>query len=277
MRIRAVVVALLAGGLLALAASFAFAYPSLNGPTGLATLPSAEVLSPGQIDLAVNYLGVKGSDLGGDVANALGQYMDKAYNAQAVIGIQGNAELWALVTDAQGSDLRIYGAGGKIQLMREPVSRATVAIGAGLHRVQNSGDQNVVSAYVVATKDFTRQAESVYQWEQASGAGLKGSAGLLYVDYGDLGDHILRPFLGLEMFNGPSSLVVEYRFEDKNVDNQGVFGVALRHSFDENLSGTIGFTNGGLVLAGTDKSYLFLGLAYRLGAGQKVNWGDWGW
>lgn len=274
MRTRLWMVPLVATAAMALSGGAAFAMPSLGGPTGMVSVPSADIAPTDQWQTAVGWRTFEASGMyeAEDV---------RVWDFQVLKGVADDAELWAAysrVTD--GEDTNLWQVGGKYQISSALLPRggtllgADISVGASLGRWVDSvamyedlgiTDIDVRTAYVVATRQvwpFTRPAE----WEVVTNTRIIASAGLLYVNLDpELGDSetIVRPFVGAEIA-GPSGLtgVLEYRAKDSDVDDDAVFSAAIRKPLGPVSHIEIGTTNASPIGTGLDDQEFFVRLGY---------------
>ena len=173
------------------------AIPSLSGPTGVVSVPTAAVAPVGELQLAVSYQSLE--------AVALGLYSaDEVWGVQALVGAADTAELWAAystIEDGAGMDADVWGVGGKALLAQEPDAQAALAVGGGYSSLSNSADVSLLNAYLVATKDFTPMGAEDWEWGGGAGTRMLGSLGLMYInvdpDVGD-GASLTEPFVALQ-------------------------------------------------------------------------------
>lgn len=126
---------LVLGIALALACA-AYAYPTLAGPTGLLTVPTAAVAPAGQFQAAIDlqYIG-----------------SDELYPIRALYGFNGNLEFGAtyFTGEATGDD-NVWGINAKYALPANFLG-ADWAVGAAY---QDSDNVSTTAAYLAATKAF---------------------------------------------------------------------------------------------------------------------------
>jgi hypothetical protein len=267
---------LLAAFAVAAASGSGFAMPSLGGPTGIVTVPTAAVAPTGELQVALSY-------------HSLEMYSTPSedftvWSLQALAGITDQAELWAAYSAVRNEqDSHIWGIGGKVQFANEPQDSAALAVGASyekwadgmIYRAAESptapvwtGDIKLFKAYIVATKDLTPMTGEAWEWSSGAGTRILGSLGLMYMkadpDEGS-SESATRPFLGLE-FVGASgtTLGLEYRWKDNTVDQDAVFSAVLRHPFSEAMTAEVGTTNAGPGGFGLDDQDFFVRLGYTI-------------
>jgi len=254
-----------------------FAMPSLGGPTGIVSVPNALIAPTGQLETALTYQSQQyaSSMYGGDV--------DATYWALNVLaGVSEEAELWAayalvdqdMPTDSETA--KMWALGGKYQFTKEPEDQASLAVGASWEGWSDSvlaggssmygvGDFDIFKAYIVATKDFTPMTGESWEWTEG-GVHMLGSVGLMYVkvspDEGD-SQSLSRPFLGLEFVGAKAtSLGLEYRWKDDDIDMKSVFSAVLTYRFTPQIAAQIGTTNAGPGGIGLDDQDFFLRVGY---------------
>jgi hypothetical protein len=272
MRTKLLMLPVLGAALLAISAGAACAMPSLGGPTGIVSVPSATIAPIDQWQTAVSWRSFE----------TLGMYEDaRDWSFQFLKGVADDAEIWAAyrrITD--GEDTNLWQLGGKYQVSSALLPRggglagADISIGASLGRWADSiamyadhgiTDIDVLKAYIVATRQvwpFTAATE----WEVAASTRIIGSAGLLYMRLEpDVGgdDTVVRPFVGIEIV-GPSGLTggIEYRAKDSDVDHKAVFSAFLRRQLGPVSNIEIGTTNATPIGTGLEDQSFFIRLGY---------------
>jgi hypothetical protein len=263
----------------------ALAIPSLGGPTGIVSTPTAAVAPANSLQAALSYQSLEVAGIG-----AYGTNEDMtAWALQALAGVSDKAELWAAYSTVRdGADSHLWGIGGKVQLAKEPKDSATLAVGAsyGVWKDMLASaavydadaqawvtglaetDVTMKSAFIVATKDLTPMGGGGWEWGPGAGTKMLGSVGLLYLSLdpdlaGAPSESLTRPFVNLEFKGtGGTDLGLEYRWRDNSVDAKAVFSAVLRHAFSPEVTGEVGTTNaapGGFGLSDQD---WFVRLAY---------------
>jgi hypothetical protein len=275
--------------LVAVGGSAAFAVPSLGGPSGIVSVPNALVAPTGQAAVAASWqsmsesLNLYGISDSGDFST---------WSLQVLGGVAEGAELWAAYSSANDVlDTTTWGVGGKFQFAREPESPVTLAVG-GAYRsgsgdahiaeavgMYASVDQDVTSwnAYLAASKDFTPTGLTS---EWAKGTRIVGTAGVLWANRNlDLkisgesfspDDTLLEPFVAVEFLGTEgTTLGLEYRWKDSDIDQKAVFSAVLRQCFPNGFFGEIGTTNADQFGFGLDNQNFFAraGYAFTFGGG----------
>lgn len=277
----------LAALLLAAGGGVGFAMPSLGGPTGIVSVPTAEIAPPNTLQTALSYQAfkVKEIEAAGMYAPATTRNEDfTAWSLQGLAGITDMAELWAAYTAVRNeNDSHVWGIGGKFAFTKEPEDTAALAIGAsyqewvdGLEIATTSmyggvpetitTDAKVLKAYLVATKDFTPMKSEKWEWGPGAGTRMLGTVGLLYLR-ADPGvgeaETLTRPFIGFEFLGaGGTSIGLEYRWQDDNLDEKAVFSAAVQHRFSDQVSVEIGTTNADSLGIGTGDQDFFARVGY---------------
>ena len=274
--------------LLALGSGSGLAIPSLGGPTGVVSTPTAMVAPMGDLQGAISYQSLQASGLGMyECAEDL-----TAWSLQALAGVTDQAELWAAYTTVRdGNDVHAYALGGKLQLTKEPEDDATLAVGASYGVMKDlvvsssmydedlqewvgadvTTDVNIKNVYLVATKDLTPLGGEGWEWGPGGGTKMLGSVGLMYISIDpDLGssESLTRPFLNMEFVGaGGTTLGLEYRWKDNDMDDKAVFSAVLRHPMSDTVTAEVGTTNagpGGLGLSDQDW-FVRLGITLPMG------------
>jgi len=271
--------ALLAALTVVAAGGAAHAIPSLGGPTGIVSVPNALVAPPGQLQAALSFQSQE--MYGGDI--------DVDYWALNVLGgVSEGAELWAAYALADqesptaSETAHLWAIGGKYQFTSEPKDEASLAVGASMEKWSDLalgadmygggvGDIDVIKAYIVATKDLTPMTTG--NWEMGGATTrVLGTIGLMYVNVDpDAGDDesMTRPFVGVEFLGtGGTTLGLEYRWKDDDIDEKAVFSAALTHRFSPEFEAQIGTTNAGPSGIGLDDQDIFVRLGYTFPIGQ---------
>ena len=274
----------LVGLLLTAACGVGLAIPSLDGPTGIVTVPNASVAPLGSLQTALSYQKFKMAKMATPSGTAQTEDMT-AWSLQLLTGVADKAELWAAYQSiSDGGDSHIWGIGGKVQLAKEPEEAASLAVGASYQKwadafvaelVTGGGmygqpvileDAKVLKAYIVATKDFTPMTTGSWEWNEGS-TRMLGSLGLMYIDVDpDAGDSesLTRPFVGLEFIGaGGTTLGLEYRWKDDDLDAKAVFSAVLRHKFSREIEAEVGTTNAGPSGIGLDDQDFFVRVGYN--------------
>jgi hypothetical protein len=266
-------VVLVAGG------GAALAIPSLSGPTGIVSTPTAAVAPANSLQAALSYQSLEAAGLG-----AYGASEDMTVWAlQALAGVSDKAELWAAYSTVRdGEDSHLWGIGGKLQLAKEPEESATLAVGGswGVWKdmavaietysgpVEIPTDVTTKSAYIVATKDLTPMGGGGWEWGPGGGTRMLGSVGLMYLSFdpdlaGAESESLTRPFVNLEFKGtGGTDLGLEYRWKDDDIDAKAVFSAVLRHAFSPEVTAEVGTTNASPGGFGLDDQDWFVRLAY---------------
>jgi len=273
--------ALLAAFTVVAAGGAAYAIPSLGGPTGIVTVPNALVAPPGQLQTALTYQSQTNSMYDADIDVSI-------WAVNVLAGVSQGAELWAAYALADqdsptaSETAHMWALGGKYQLTSEPKDQASLAIGASMEQWSDLvlgadmygggvGDIDVLKAYIVATKDLTPMTTG--GWEVGgSTTRILGSLGLMYVNVDpDAGDDesMTRPFVGVEFIGtAGTSLGLEYRWKDDDIDQKAVFSTVLTHRFSPEFEAQIGTTNAGPSGIGLDDQDVFVRLGYTFPMGQ---------
>jgi hypothetical protein len=223
----------------------ASAYPTLQGATGLVTVPTAELMPAMQSDVAYDFAST----------SYLGEDSD-LHVFRVAHGMSDTAELygaWASVSDHLVDTA--YALGGKFILPQTYGTKGKWALGGDWQKATDDVDVRVLRAYLTGSFEIPKG---------------RLHAGLMYIDR-DWKDHgtesAIRPFLGAELFTPDgATLAGEVRFRDSDIDDKAVFSVVYRHSFpNSNWAGEIGFTNGAALGLGADDTDFFIGVKGRFG------------
>jgi hypothetical protein len=253
----------LAAVLLAAASTAGHAIMSLGGPTGIVSMPNAQVAASGQLDLALGYESLEMYGRGDDYT---------IWQLQALRSVSDEVEVWATYSNIDdGFDGSGWGLGGKWQFIRQP---ALVAAGLSYHTADVgpgqgylpvwSADSNIDAwkAYVVATRDLTPNQPNLQ---------VLGTVGLMLIDFdvssglgvgGAVDDRLLQPFVGVELVSaGGTAAGVEYRWDDES-EADPVLSAVLRTPLSEGAFWEIGTTNAYLVGLGSDERGAFVRVVF---------------
>jgi hypothetical protein len=270
------------GVLVAAAAGAGFAMPSLGGPTGIVSVPTAQVLPLNEVEAALSYQIVKLNALYGpdetaelaaplqaaSLSDALTANRLRVLALQGLAGISNGTEGWASFATVRGGKREnVWGLGAKALLTTKFMKGAkspVLAVGASYQQWENVG--SVDKLYLTATADLRTMSKPLQA--QSTGIPLYGTLGLLYLRAnpdGGSSDSLLRPFLGLEAgIAEDTKLGAEFRFSDNSIDDRTVWSFVLRHVFDQTFSAEIGTTNASPVGTGMDHQGMFVRVGYHL-------------
>jgi hypothetical protein len=270
---------LLAIALLGATSTVALAMPSLGGPTGLVTLPTASIAPVGEWQSAVTLRTFESS----------GMYTDleaTEYAFQFLKGISDDAEVWAgysnisATGDADGYALQL---GGKWQISSDlfgstystNLANTHLALGGSIgtwtkaftmyRAVGDISDVDLFKAYLVLTKQIYPAELGGWDWDPQVQTRLLGTFGLLYEyldpDKGGT-ENLFEPFIGLEIIGPGGTLrgLVEYRPDDGTVDAGDVWSVAVRATLREFIQLEAGVTNTDPIGLGTDDTEFYVRL-----------------
>jgi hypothetical protein len=275
--------------LVAVGGSAAFAVPSLGGPSGIVSVPNALVAPTGQAAVAASWQSMEMYELTNSEDFS-------TWSLQVLGGVAEGAELWAAYSNANDIlDTTTWGVGGKFQFAREPDSPVTLAVGGGYRSgsgdtrigealdmyVDVDADATMWNAYLAASKDFTPTGMST---EWASGTRIVGTAGLLWasVDLDETfsseegsekfssDETLLEPFVAVEFLGTEgTTLGLEYRWKDSDIDQKAVFSAVLRQCFPNGFFGEIGTTNADQFGFGLENQNFFAraGYVFTFGGG----------
>jgi len=239
---------LILGMIATLACSAFAAYPTLSGPSGLATLPDAGIAPTGQFMLAADYWNAE-------------EWLGTTYPIRFLYGVNESLELGAIYWINNDDDANAWGINGKYVL---PIALGNMpwAVGASYQNFSD-WDENFIQVYFVGTKAFTEAADTM--------PGFKGTIGANWSkdtwNNGDSTDSAVRFFVGLEAdFANKLALAGEFQTKNDNVDNNAIWSLVARYPFTGALSGQIGYTNAFGPFGWMDDSHLFAGVAYTFGA-----------
>jgi len=282
--------------------------PSLLGGTGIVSLPNAEIAPMGQLQTAVVYqrLEAIGIDMyNEEFTNETASLWGIQALAGVANGAELWA---AYSKDNSDADMKTWSLGGKFQIPTGDKSvnlavGANYRQGKGEFPTFLSVDEfdpllvfsdqfdikgTNWDAYLVATADLTALTKSTC----TSGRFL-GSLGVIYknfkvdltdnwadiydgavVDTGSDGfnvvdENLTKPFLAVEFLGQDrTSLGLEYRWKDSELDAKAVFSAVLRHDFEQGITASVGVTNADQFGLGMDDQNWFAMIGYNFGFGK---------
>jgi len=275
------------GVLASVAAGVGLALPSLGGPTGIVSVPTAQVLPMNDVEAALSYQIIKleGTYDSGSSANMavhpkalapqradsldspFGTDRLRVWSLQGLAGISERTEAWASFGSVRdGSRENVWGIGLKSQVPTKLLKQSkntALAVGGSFQNWDDVGSAEKL--YLTATTDlrtFRKPAQT-----QPSGLPVYGTLGLLWLraepEHGS-SETLLRPFLGAEAAVGQdTTLGAEYRFSDDSIDAKAIWSFVLRHAFDQTFSAEIGTTNASPVGTGMDSQGMFVRVGYH--------------
>lgn len=282
--------------LLIAAAGGAHAIPSLGGPTGIVSLPNADIAPMDELQAAVTYQAFQAAGM--YLAESMDMYGASTAANDAVVwvlqaarGVSEEAELWAAYSRVHnGSDSDIWQLGGKVRLEGVAQGNTQVAVGGSIGRWANAfglpwadsvgmygstpapavSDLDVFKGYIVATQGLT----PIAGWQGAAGGAgrslIRGSAGFfyLYADSDAAGkDTLLRPFLGVEIDRGLQTLAFEWRWKDADMEHKDVFSAMLRTPLGQGTWLEIGTTNASPIGLGLADQDVFVRIGHQVPIG----------
>jgi hypothetical protein len=222
--------------ILGIALAFAYAagaFPTLTGPTGLASLPTAAIAPTGQFQFAADWYDTD---------------PDTTLPLRLLYGAGDNLELGATLIFS-GEDA--WGINGKYVTPLDLIG-FNLAIGAQ----HLSADADFTQIYFVGTRAFGDEVTP-----------LNGTVGLNWTRMSNgTSEEGVRVFLGIEAILS-DDLRVAGELQTRKAalgDDRALWSLVGRYAFSEELTGQLGVTNGPIV-GGTDHHF-FLGAAYTFGA-----------
>lgn len=227
MKFWAVVLAVAILACCTVAASAVREYPTFDGPTGVVTLPTAEIAKVGTINLAASYQA------------APNNWKVALVRANAAVG--NNVEVWAGTAQWREQDSyneNVDNFGAKLRLMSQANNGIDVAIGGSFGRDKwHWGDEDITKAFLAVTKDF-----------EVAGATCRLTGGAMYnrIKDGDWSDKFTKPYAALEVLNVRGcDIGIEYRQRDDDFDDEEApMSAVLRYSVpDKPVWIEIGTTN----------------------------------
>jgi hypothetical protein len=279
-------ISLLATVMIAAASGLGYGMPSLAGPTGIVSVPTAAVAPEGQLQVALTFQSQEMCQ------EMYGTGLEVDYWAlNGLTGVSDEAELWGAYaladqeTPTASETAHLWAIGGKYQLAREPEDEASLAVGASLEKWSDAlwanasamygsmSDVDIVKAYIVATKDLTPMNGEAWEW--GGETRMLGSVGVMYIDVDpDAGDSmsLTRPFVGLEFVGaGGTTLGMEYRWKDNDMDAKAVFSAVLCHRVSPEMELEVGTTNAGPGGLGLDDQDIFVRVGYTFPLGGEAD------
>ena len=269
------------------AAAGANAMPSLGGPTGIVSLPNADIAPIDELQAAVSYQALETMTTSVEMYEISSGTNDAAVWAlQAVRGVSDESEMWASYSRIHNCvDGEIYQLGGKVRLEGVAGGNTQVAVGGSIGRWANAfalpwaesvamygetspsgvADLDVLKGYIVATQGLTPIVGG-----QGLGFGrspVRASAGLyyLYADADALGkDTLLRPFVGVEIDRGRQMMAFEWRWKDADMEHKDVFSAVFRTPMGQATWLEIGTTNASPIGFGLGDQDVFVRIGHHV-------------
>lgn len=252
----------LAAGLLAIAGA-AFAYPTLAGPSGLVSLPNAEVVKSGLFDVAVDYYNTKeNTTFVDDLGNTFTVEGKNSWPIRALYGFDNTFEIGAAY-DADaivGKGFWNLNAKWKTPLKFGGWDWALGALygqSSSVHVLTESSKFTASQVYFAGTGclPLGEGAPAIYTTVGVNWTQVKF--------FGDKNDGI-RFYLGADAMVAPKiNILAEYQTKLNDLDVEAMWGAALRYAITPALSAQVGVSNGPIVGAG--KSKFFVGVEYAFG------------
>ena len=269
-------VPLLAAALLAPGGAVALGMPSVGGPTGIVSVPTAVIAPVNEWQTAATYRSLE----------TVGMYEDVTlWGLQVLKGVADDAELWAAYSRVHDTaDTDVWELGGKYELSsdifhgRGILTDTQVAIGAsvgrwidafGMYKITDvMTDVDTLKAYAVVTKQLIPAGVTEWEWETPPTTQVIASAGLLYLRVDpDIGDSetLIRPFIGVEIVGSNKlTLALEYRAKDDDLEEDGVFSAVLRRPLGDYATLEVGTTNASPIGLGLDDQDFFIRIGYDI-------------
>ena len=192
-------------------AGAAFAYPNLNGLTGIVAVPNAYLQDERTLSAAADVLFLDTTTL----------------NVRALYGLSNRFEVGALAVFAEDTGV---GASLKYQFGQIPgdiMWAAGISVNGVTHG--NSGTQ----IFVVGTKAFPVK--------QVTGCQVLGSVGINFTNVEDTDTQL---FVGAQVgIASGTELGGEYEFSASSPFDHPIVSLVVRHQFGERFVGEAGFTN----------------------------------
>jgi len=286
---RSLLPVLLVAVLVAVVGAPALAVPSLGGPTGLVSLPTADIAPTDEWQTAFGYRSLKVE------AGALGMYglVDdlnvSIWQFGFLKGVAGDAEIWVTYQRAtNGEDADVWRVGGKYEVAEKLLPRSgflsdtKMAIGGGIGRYPDDAispanffgvwepalltDTETRDLYVVLTKQLTPAGGDTWEWEEPTGTRIIATAGIYYmdVDFDLLGSEtLLEPFFGVAFLTPKDlTLAFEYRTKCEDLESEALFSSLLRYPVDKSTTVEFGLTNASPIGLAQGDQAVFARLTY---------------
>lgn len=209
-------------------ATAAFAYPNLNGATGLVGIPNAYTVPSGQLVGAADYV---------DANNG--------FIFRGIYGLSPNLEVGATASLADNDGFSI---GGKYRIPAD-IAGFDTAFGLTYADLDEVGSGFQVS--FTGTQPLSGSVEE--------GNLLLWTLGVNFTDFEDAS--AIRPYTGAQLLLSPRTEVGGEFMLEAGDFNESIFSLYVRQRFNAALSGQIGFTNA-VGFTGTDDAGLFVGASY---------------
>ncbi|MHB9106186.1 MAG: hypothetical protein ACYDCO_03940 [Armatimonadota bacterium] len=203
----------------------AYAYPTLSGPTGLVTVPTAATVPAGQLQFAADWWSIA--------------IVDSALAGRVLYGITDNIELGAIYRTEESDALvgDVWGVNAKLAL---PVTfgDAAWAIGAGYYDLSDV-DESFFTANLAATREFNENFRGTANllWSEDGLYQVLSGPGIFLI--GGLNDSDFQLGVGAEAtFENGLTVVGEY----VNTLPGTTINVAARYPLTEALTAQLGYT-----------------------------------
>jgi len=226
--------------------SAAQAYPTLTGPTGLATLPTAAIAATGQLQVAADYFNAE-------------EWEGTVYPVRLLYGVNDSLEIGAAYW-LNSDQSNAWGVNAKYLL---PIKLADMpwAVGASYLNFPD-WSETFTQVYFVGSKAFTEASAGM--------PGFNGTIGVNWTqDDWDFGtDDAIRLYAGLEaIFANNLSVAGEFQTKNEDVDDNAIWSLVARYPFTPVLTGQVGVTNAFGPFGWFDDSHVFAGASYAFGMG----------
>jgi hypothetical protein len=210
-------------GMAATLACAAYAYPTLSGPTGLVTVPSAATVPAGQLQVAADWWSIA--------------ILDSALTARVLYGVTDNIELSVLYRTEESDALLgdVLGINAKLAVPIA-IGDAAWAVGAGYYDLSDA-DETFFMAYLAGTREFNENFRGTVnvQWSEDGLAQALNPIGALLL----MNDSDFQISIGAEAsFDNGLTLVGEY----VNVLPGTIINLAARYPLTDALTAQIGYT-----------------------------------
>jgi len=230
-------------GLAVALAGAAFAYPTLTGPTGMATLPTAETLPAGQLNLAADYYNTSDGPI------------ENTYPVRLSFGVTENVEIGGAFLLQEDMDMWVIHA--KLSPLLPLLG---FNWGAGAQYAQQDfpvlGDDTITQVYWVGDMVMNEGGEGQPTFDL--------TLGMNWTDSDLLNDDAIRFFAGVRAgFVNNFSVGAEYQTEDDDLDAEALWSAYARLGLTDTIAVQAGWTNGPFF--GTNDHNLFVGINFGWG------------
>lgn len=258
-------------------ASAVFAYPTLGGPTGLVSLPNAEVVRNGILDVAVDYYNTGNNDrtFTDRAGNVFTFGSKNSWPIRAIYGFNDTFEIGAAYVPDAFLGKGFWDINAK---WRIPVNYGgwDFGLGALYGQTGNATSETAFNSAGVLIDPVEEKFKATEIYLAGTGCLPLGEGvpkifatlgvNWTQVELFDTNDGF-RFFLGLDAVVAQNlEVLAEYQTKVSDLDEvDGLWGAAVRYAFTPAWSAQLGVSNGPII--GTGKTHVFVGINYGFNLG----------